>query len=136
MSLLPRRAACQRGASISVLIAMLIPVLLLCAGLAIDGAAKASADRRAEAAAAQAARAGQDAAAPVLLAGADAAGAATAAANRVLAAHPGISGQATVLDDGLLQVTTSTSVDTVFLGLVGIDELAGRGSATVELRMR
>ena len=61
----------QRGISVSVLVALLIPVLLLCIGLAVDGAAKAAAGRRAEAVAAQAARAGMDAAAPHLVSGAD-----------------------------------------------------------------
>lgn len=47
----------QRGFSVSVLVCLLIPILLVCIGLAVDGAAKAAADRRAEAVAAQAARA-------------------------------------------------------------------------------
>ena len=54
----------QRGASMSVLVCLLVPTLLLCIGLAVDGAAKAAADRQAEAVAAQAARTGVDAAAP------------------------------------------------------------------------
>lgn len=131
-----RPATPDRGLSASVLVCLLIPVLILCIGLAVDGAAKAAADRRAEAVAAQAARAGLDAAAPTLVAGGATAGTAVAAAQQVIAAHPDITGQAAVGADGRLQVTTSTSVNTLFLGLVGIDQLPGRGSASVELRMR
>ena len=126
----------QRGISVSVLVALLIPVLLLCIGLAVAAAAKAAADRRAEAVAAQAARAGMDAAAPYLVSGADGSAAALAAANRVIANHPGISGSAYLTGDDTLDVTTSTSTATVFLGLVGIDVLTGEGQASVNLRLR
>lgn len=126
----------ERGVSVSVLVCLLIPVLLLCVGLAVDGAAQGAAHRRAEAVAAQAARAGVDAAAPVLLAGLDGGAIATAAAEQVLTAHPGIAGEVSVGAGDLLQVHTRTSVSTVFLSLAGIDELTGRGSAEVELRSR
>ena len=66
-----RPAEVERGLSVSVLVCLLVPVLLLCAGLAVDGAGQAAANRRAEAVAAQAARAGMDAAAPLSLAGRD-----------------------------------------------------------------
>ncbi|WIY84081.1 pilus assembly protein TadE [Propionimicrobium sp. PCR01-08-3] len=129
----------QRGFSVSVLICLLIPTLLICIGLAVDGAAKAAADRRAEALAAQAARVGLDAAAPALVSGStidDAGQQAVAAAAQLIAADSEISGAATVSPDGTLQVVTSTSVPTTFLSLAGVDELPGHGSATVELRMR
>lgn len=126
----------QRGISVSVLVCLLIPVLLLCVGLAVDGAAKAAADRRAEAVAAQAARAGMDAAGPYLLTGADGAGPALAAANQVLASHPEVSGQAVLTGDASLLVTTTSVTQTTFLGLVGIDQLIGRGQASVDLRER
>ena len=127
----------KRGVSFSVLVALLIPVLLLCMGLAVDGAGKAAANRQAEAAAAQAARAGADAAAPYLLT--DTAGAAAAAEQAALAVvqhHPGMTGQASVDATGALLVTTSVATPTVFLGLVGVNELVGRGSAGVQLRER
>lgn len=124
----------NRGLSISVLVCLLIPALLLCTGLAVDGAAKAAADRRAEAVAAQAARAGMDAAAPVLLGGGDGGPSAVSAARGVLAGHPGMQGQVSFEPGGTLRVTTSTSVATVFLGLIGIGELPGRGQAEVMLR--
>ena len=127
----------KRGVSFSVLVALLIPVLLLCMGLAVDGAGKAAANRQAEAAAAQAARAGADAAAPYLLT--DFAGAAAAAEQAALAVvqhHPGMTGQASVDATGALLVTTSVATPTVFLGLVGVNELVGRGSAGVQLRER
>lgn len=126
----------ERGVSVSVLVCLLIPVLLMCAGLAVDGAAQAAAARRAEAVAAQAARAGVDAAAPVLLAGLDGGATAAAAAEQVLSAHPQVAGEVSVAGGELLQVHTHTSVRTIFLGLAGIEELTGRGSAEVELRSR
>lgn len=123
----------QRGVSFSVLVTLLIPVLLLCIGVAVDGAGKAAANRQAEAVAAQAARAGVDAAAPYLLTGADGRIAAEQAAQQVIGAHPGVLAQINVGQDGTLQVTTSVSVPTVFLGLAGINQMTGTGSATVEL---
>ena len=131
-----RAAVVERGLSVSVLVCLLVPVLLLCAGLAVDGAGQAAANRRAEAVAAQAARAGMDAAAPLSLAGRDGGPTAVAAAQSVLTAHPEIVGEVTFSSNGSLQVDTTTSVPSVFLGLVGIDRLPGRGSAAVELRPR
>ena len=130
----------QRGFSVSVLVCLLIPILLVCIGLAVDGAAKAAADRRAEAVAAQAARAGLDAAAPALVSGmtseAGAGQIAVRAAEQVIASHPDMEGMAVVGGEVTLQVTTSTTVRPTVLSLAGIDELPGRGSAIVELRMR
>ncbi len=126
----------DRGFSVSVLVCLLIPVLLLCAGLAVDGAAQAAADRRAEAVAAQAARSGMDAAAPLLLSGADGSAAATSAASAVLASHPEVAGSVSVTASGALQVSTTTTTQTIFLGLVGIDHVVGEGFAVVELRQR
>jgi len=134
----PARVAARasRGMSLSVLFALLVPSLLLVCGLAIDGASKAAADRRAEAVAAQAARAGPDAAAPLVISGQDGAATAPTAARSVVAAHAGMSGSATVDADGRLTVTTETSVATTFLSLIGVDTLPARGSAVVELRPR
>lgn len=127
----------SRGLSMSVLVSLLIPVLLMCAGLAVDGSAKTAADRRAEAVAAQAARAGMDAAAPLLVSGSGSAEVvAVLAAEQVIAAHAPVAGQAAIAPGGSLRVSTSTAVPTVFLGLAGLDHVTGRGSATVELRVR
>lgn len=126
----------DRGLSVSVLVCLLIPVLLLCAGLAVDGAAKVAADRQAEAIAAQAARAGMDAAAPAMLDGGDGVQVAVDAARQVVARHHQMVGQVVVHGDGRLEVITATTVSTVFLGLAGVDELSGRGRAEVVLRPR
>ncbi len=129
----------QRGFSVSVLVCLLIPTMLVCIGLAVDGAAKAAADHSAEAVAAQAARAGMDAAAPALVSGlppATASQLAISGAQEVLASHPDIEGSVSVGDAMTLEVTTSTTVPTIFLSLAGIDRLTGRGFAAVELRMR
>ncbi len=124
----------QRGASMSVLVCLLVPTLLLCIGLAVDGAAKAAADRQAEAVAAQAARTGVDAAAPALLTGGNAQAAALAAADRVIAAHPEVTGRVELDSGNSLVVTTTISTPTIFLGLAGIHELSGHGQARVDLR--
>jgi len=131
-----RLAAADRGLSVGVLVCLLLPVLLLCAGLAVDGAGQAAASRRAEAVAAQAARAGMDAAAPLSLAGQDAGEVAVAAARSVLAGHPEVAAEVTFSPNGSLRVDTTTSVPSVFLGLIGVERLSGRGSAAVELRPR
>lgn len=107
--------------------------LVLVAGIAVDGAAQASAHRNAEVTAAQAARAGSDAAASRRLVGESGTSAAVAAAEAVLANHPGVSGSVT-LDHGMLSVTTHTSTRTVFLSIVGIDRVTGDGSSSAELR--
>ena len=125
----------QRGLSISVMVCLLIPVLLLCIGLAVDGARKAAANRQAEAVAAQAARAGVDAAAPYLVIGGDGRDAAQQAARAVVDAHPGVEAEISV-EEGTLQISTEIPTSTVFIGLAGIDELVGRGTAEVELQER
>lgn len=122
----------QRGASLSVLFALIIPVLLLSVGLGIDGAAKVSAARFAETAAAAAARAGVDAVAAELIA---TSGQATAmarkAAEQSLAADQ-VSGSVTVTA-GEITVETSVTKATVFMSLAGITEVTGHGHASAVL---
>lgn len=122
----------HRGASLSVLFALVIPVLLLSVGLGVDGAAKVSAARRAEAAAATAARAGVDAAAHQLVAvGPAVPGLARQAAEQSLA-RDGVTGTV-VVEQGVIVVDTHVGVPTVFMSLAGIHQVVGHGHASAEL---
>ena len=51
----------------------------------------------------------------------------------MIADAAGMHGSAALAADGSVQVTTSTSVDTVFLSLIGIRSLQGHGSARAQL---
>ncbi len=123
----------QRGMSMSVFIAVSVLALLLVAGLVVDGGAQAVAARRAELVAAAAARAAADQTAAARLAGQrPEAAAAIAAAQRVLADSGGVTGEVRFVE-GRVRVSTTAAVDTVFLSLIGIQRLTGRGSAEADL---
>ncbi len=131
-----RRSAAhgERGQALSSFVVVAVIALLLVAGLVVDGGRKTAADRRAELTAAAAARSAADATAPYRQAGRRPdAGVAIAAARAVIAAEPGIDGSVALADDGRVRVTTSTSVDTVLLSLIGITTLRGHGSADAQL---
>ncbi len=114
--------------SLSAFFAVVVVCLLLLAGLVIDGGAKVSADRRAEAVAAHAARAGADAAVGHRLVGNDPSSAAHRAALAVLD-DAGVAGQVTVTGERV-SVTTTITVETTFLSLIGTDTLTGHGRAS------
>jgi Flp pilus assembly protein TadG len=126
----------ERG-SVTVFFAISALGLLLLVGLVADGGAKLRATQRADATAAEAARAGGQA-----LSLADAVAgthdrvdrtAAIRAAQSYLSAA-GAAGSVTVSDDRTrLIVTVEDSTPTVFLGLIGIDQLAVTGSAQAVL---
>ncbi len=123
----------QRGMSLSAFVAVVVPALLLVAGLVVDGGAQAAAARRVELVAAAAARAAADETAAARLAGEDPdAGAAIAAARRVLAEAGGVTGEVE-LAGSRVRVRASTTAETVFLSLVGINRLDARGAAEAEL---
>ena len=81
----PPRRRDVRGMSMSVLITMLLPVLLVSAGIAVDGAERARAVRIAHTVAAEAARAGCEEGSAAQLVGQDGTGAARVAAEDVRA---------------------------------------------------
>lgn len=127
-------ASTDRGASLSAFVAVLVAVLLLLTGLVVDGGAKVAADREAEVAAAQAARAGSDEAARHRLVGQDGSTAAIAQATNSLASHSGVPiGEVRMDPSGRLVVTTTRTVPTTFLGLIGIQQLTGHGRAEADL---
>ena len=129
-----QQSEAERGA-IGVLLAVLVPGLLLIVGLAVDGGAKVAATQRANAIADEAARAGGQALdVSAALAGqirVDPA-AAVAAAQDYLDRND-VQGAVTVVDGDTLQVTTTISEPTTFLGLIGISTLTVEGSGTADL---
>lgn len=122
----------DRGQSVTAFVAVVMVALLAVAGLVVDGGRRAAATREAQVTAQAAARAGADAAVSARLAGMDGSGPGLAAARRHLQTA-GVSGTASVVPGGI-RVDTSTTVSTVFLGVVGISTLTARGSATAEIR--
>ncbi|WP_408608896.1 hypothetical protein, partial [Desertihabitans aurantiacus] len=82
-----------------------------------------------------AARVGVDAGAGPLVASADrsaSAARARAAATAYLADSPGVSGRV-VVRGGTVEVRTTSTEPTVFLSLIGVEEVTGEGSATARL---
>lgn len=123
----------QRGMSLSSFVVLVIPALLIVAGLVVDGGAQAVAARRAELVASAAARAAADATATDRLAGRKPdSGAAIAAAQGVLTASGDVEGHVELVG-GRVRVTTSSGADAVFLSLIGIQRLPAHGSAEAEL---
>lgn len=127
-----RRPRDERGQSLAVWFAGLLPAFILVAGLAVDGAALSAANRQAQATAAQAARIGSDAAAQHRLAGRSGDAVALQAAQRFLE-QSDVVGHVT-LTGGALVVTTERSTPTVFVSLIGINHVTGHGAASAELR--
>lgn len=129
-----RRPDGERG-SVSVLVAVLVPGLLLIIGLAVAGGAKVQATQRADAIAEEAARAGGQA----LDRSAALAGqlrvdvpTAVAAAQDYLRRNQ-VEGAVTVVDGETLRVTTTIVQPTTFLGVLGITTMTVRGSGTAHL---
>ena len=124
----------ERGA-IGVFLVVLVPGLLLIIGLAVDGGAKVAATQRANAIADEAARAGGqalDVAAALSGQVRVDPGAAVAAAQDYLDRND-VAGAVTVVDGDTLQVTTTISEPTTFLGLIGISTLTVKGTGTADL---
>ena len=121
----------DRGLSLSTFIALLVPILLLSAGLVIDGGAHTTAVARAESAAAEAARAGVNAGAGHQLLGLDADRVALEAARASLQQR-GVEGSATI-EGGTVRVRTRTSASTTFLSIIGITTLRATGEASADL---
>ncbi|MFV0452094.1 MAG: hypothetical protein ACK5LS_07600 [Propioniciclava sp.] len=122
----------ERGQALSSFIAVVLAALFLTAGLVIDGGAQSAASRDAHTAAREAARAAVDASAASQAAGGTIDVGQATAAGRQLLAERGVTGTI-VITGGTVQVTTTTSVDTLFLGLIGITTLSARGEARAEL---
>src|SRR5260364_9578 len=119
------------GGSVSVWMLLMVPVILVMAGLVFDGSRQISATQAAQDAAVAASRARTDAAATPQLAGHDGAAVAVQAARQALSAA-GVDGS--VQEDGsTITVTTSQSRPTVFLSAIGISQVRGHGQAHAQL---
>lgn len=135
----PRRS--ERGQAISVLAIGIVAMLIMVAGLVIDGGQKAAAISRAESSAAGAARAAANAGAGGTLGiGGDRSVAITqakaAARNYLrgaaLGSGPQVTGSVTV-DGNEVHVHTTITVTTIFLSLINIDTLTATGDATARV---
>jgi Flp pilus assembly protein TadG len=129
-----RKHGDDRG-SISLFVVVIVLGLMLMIGLVVDGGGKIRAIQRADSVAAEAARSGTQA----IQAGTairgngaqpDPAQAQQAAQTYLTAA--GVPGTTTV-SGNTLTVTTTITVDTIFLNLVGVNALTGEGHATATL---
>lgn len=130
MKLMP--AQDERGQSISLFVLVIMSALIMTTGLVIDGGQKITATSRAESAAAGASRAAGNAAATRQLGGEDGASAAVLAAKTYLAGQPGVHGTISIAN-GVVVVTTSAQEPTIFLSVIGVDSIVGRGSARANI---
>lgn len=129
-----RREHDDRG-SVSLLLVVMVAALFVSVGLVVDGGAKLRAVQQATAAAGEAARAAtqQVDTGTVQLRG-------RAHLNPVSARHAaqetlagaGVEGTVTVTD-GQVHVDASVTRPTLFLGLLGLTQVTGHGSATADL---
>ena len=122
----------ERGQSISLFALVIMGALIITTGLVIDGGQKVTATSRAESAAAGASRAAGNAAATQQLGGGDASSAAVLAAKTYLAGQPGVQGTVSITN-GVVVVATSAQEPTIFLSVIGISSIVGRGSAQANI---
>jgi hypothetical protein len=122
----------EHGQSVSLFGLVIMGALILTTGLVIDGGQKVAATSRAESAAAGASRAAGNAAATQHLGGADPASAAVLAAKNYLAGQPGVNGTVSV-SNGIIAVTTDAREPTIFLSIIGIGSVNGKGSAQANI---
>lgn len=131
----------ERGHAVSVLVLVVVPAIVLIAGLVIDGGQQARAASRAESVASGAARAAGNAGVTPEFAqgstGSLGVGQARQAAREYLDSaasegQPRISGHVTV-HDHRVKVDTEARANTLFLSLVGIDTVTASGSAEAEV---
>ena len=122
----------EHGQSISLFVLVIMGALIMTTGLVIDGGQKVAATSRAESAAAGASRAAGNAAATEQLGGADPASAAVLAAKTYLAGQPGIKGTVAI-SNGLVTITTSAELPTIFLSVIGIASVNGQGLARANI---
>lgn len=130
----------ERGHAVSVLVLVVVPAIVLIAGLVIDGGQQGQAASRAESVAAGAARAAGNSGVTTEFVQGSArslgAGPARQAAQDYLDSVDGgrleITGQVTV-EGHRVVVHTEARAQTLFLSLIGIDTVKGSGSAEAEV---
>lgn len=136
MSASNRRARAQRdarGVSLSTFVVVVFAARIMVAGLVVDGGQKVTATRRAESIAATAARAGADAGATGTIGGTGLGASAVTVAQGYLNGTPGVVGSVRVVG-GRVVVTTEVTEPTIFLSLLGVTSVTGRGESVQELR--
>lgn len=134
----PPRRRDVRGMSMSVLITMLLPVLLVSAGIAVDGAERARAVRIAHTVAAEAARAGCEEGSAAQPVGQDGTGAARVAAETSArgAKADRLSRLVITANGDAVSVATEVTRPTRLLALIGLTEVHGRASQMCTLLAR
>lgn len=128
------RAPAQRGTSV-LYIVVLVPTLLIGAGVGFDVSAKISRLQQVDACARNAARAGVQAVGPTAVLGGTSTvytSAARVRAQRFIASQPGMSGTASISGQALTVEVSSTS-STRFLNLIGVHSLSVHANRTVQL---
>ncbi len=130
-----RRARAEEG-SVSIWLATLSVAMVILVGLAVDLGGQVRAQQQLRAVAAQAARAGGeqlDTAAAVRGATARTDTTRAARAARTVLSAAGVTGTVRVTDGTTIHVEATETYRTLFLGIVGLDELpvSGRGTARV-----
>ena len=125
----------DRGVSLSVVVTVLLPVLLLAAGVAVDGAEQARAARLAHTVAAEAVRAGCEAA---QLVGQDGSGSARKAAEKSArgAEIKGMSQLAIDVEGDAVSVAVQVTRPTHLLSLIGVLEVHGQAREMCTLMAR
>jgi len=123
----------ERGVSMSVFACGAIMALLIVAGLVVDGTAQLVARERAHGAAAQVVRFATDASVPYQVDGSDGRNVALTAARTAAANYPDLNFDITMDGAGTLHITALTSVNTVFLRLIGVSSLPAKGVASAAI---
>lgn len=128
-----RRQHAHRGLSVSALVAMCLPILIVLMGLAVDTTFKTYAQRKAAGVAARAARAATNAWGPSLAVGEGNLTAALEAARQAANQNNDVEYTISVVDEGTILIETSTTHPTFFLSVIGINEVVGRATAQAQL---
>lgn len=125
----------SRGASFSVAMTLILPLVLLMGGLAVDGAVKARAARHAVTVASAASRAGCERASGPMLVGHPAGELASSVARSTAQGmlEPDSTMTVTTSGDGLT-VHVDEPRETIVLNVVGMDHVTGRGGCHVFVR--
>lgn len=128
------RSKLERGEA-SPMVLVLVAAVVLVIGLVVDGGAKMTAASESSATAQQAARAGAQTLNALPAAGGtahlDPGGAAAAAQDYLTQA--GATGSVSVNSPTSIEVTVTSTADTVFLGVIGINSVSATRTATVDL---
>ena len=122
----------ERGQAINLFVLVIMSAFIFPPGLGFAGGQTVPPTRRAVSAAAGAGRAAGNAAATQQLGDGDAASAAVLAAKTYLAGQPGVQGTISITN-GVVVVTTSAQEPTIFLSVIGIGSIVGRGSARANI---